>query len=58
MAARASNVGDTGESAPEHWDRPYGTGDIHVALTLLSTTTDIFQANLEKLERYWPRFLA
>jgi Dyp-type peroxidase family len=48
MAARASNVGDTGESAPEHWDQPYGTGDIHVALTLLSTTNDIFQANLEK----------
>jgi Dyp-type peroxidase family len=48
MAARSSNVGDTGESSPEHWDRPYGTGDIHVALTLLSTTNDIFQANLEK----------
>jgi Dyp-type peroxidase family len=48
MAARASKVGDTGESSPEHWDRPYGTGDIHVALTLLSTTNDIFQANLEK----------
>ena len=48
MAARASSVGDTGESSPEHWDRPYGTGDIHVALTLLSTTNDIFQANLEK----------
>jgi deferrochelatase/peroxidase EfeB len=49
MAARASNVGDTDESAPEHWDRPYGTGDIHVALTMLSTTNDIFQANLEKV---------
>jgi Dyp-type peroxidase family len=48
MAARASSVGDTGESSPEHWDEPYGTGDIHVALTLLSTTNDIFQANLEK----------
>jgi Dyp-type peroxidase family len=48
MAARSSNVGDTGESSPEHWDPPYGTGDIHVALTLLSTTNDIFQANLEK----------
>src|ERR1700677_268922 len=48
MAARASSVGDTGESSPEHWDRPFGTGDIHVALTLLSTTNDIFQVNLEK----------
>jgi Dyp-type peroxidase family len=48
MAVRASSVGDTGESSPEHWDRPFGTGDIHVALTLLSTTNDIFQANLQK----------
>jgi deferrochelatase/peroxidase EfeB len=48
MAARASSVGDTGESSPEYWDQPYGTGDIHVALTLLSTTNDVFQTNLEK----------
>jgi Dyp-type peroxidase family len=48
MAASAVVVGDTGESSPEHWDRPYGTGDIHIAVTLLSTTSDIFQANLEK----------
>jgi deferrochelatase/peroxidase EfeB len=34
MAARAANVGDTGESSPERWDRPYGTGEIHVAVTL------------------------
>src|SRR5580698_400937 len=32
MAARSSIVGDTGESSPERWDRPYGTGDIHVAV--------------------------
>jgi Dyp-type peroxidase family len=48
MAARASSVGDTEESSPEHWDRPYGTGDIHVGITLLSTTDSIFQASLEK----------
>jgi Dyp-type peroxidase family len=48
MAARASSVGDTGESSPEHWDRPYGTGDIHIAVTLLSTTDEVWRANLEK----------
>ena len=48
MAARAAAVGDTEESSPEHWDRPYGTGDIHIALTLLSTTDEIWQANLAK----------
>lgn len=48
MAAHAALVGDTGSSAPEHWDKPYGTGDIHLALTLLSTTDAIWQANLLK----------
>jgi Dyp-type peroxidase family len=48
MAASAAVVGDTGESSPERWDRPYGTGDIHIAVTLLSTTNEIFQSNLEK----------
>ena len=48
MAASASAVGDTGDSSPEHWDRPYGTGDIHVAVTLLSATDEIWKANLEK----------
>jgi Dyp-type peroxidase family len=48
MAARATSVGDTEESSPENWDRPYGTGDIHVGITLLSTTDSIFQASLEK----------
>ena len=38
MASRAPMLGDVGESAPERWDAPYGTGDIHVALTLLSVS--------------------
>jgi Dyp-type peroxidase family len=33
MAARAKALGDTGESAPEHWEAPFGTPDIHVILT-------------------------
>jgi Dyp-type peroxidase family len=38
MAARAAEVGDSGDSAPEHWDQPYGTGQIHIALALLSVS--------------------
>ena len=36
MAARAKDLGDTGESAPENWERPLGTGDIHVVLVAVS----------------------
>jgi Dyp-type peroxidase family len=36
MAARAADLGDVGESAPENWEHPLGTGDVHVALAVLS----------------------
>src|SRR6478735_600377 len=29
MAARASLLGDLGESSPEHWESPLGTPDVH-----------------------------
>jgi Dyp-type peroxidase family len=33
MTARARALGDVGESAPEYWEAPFGTSDIHVILT-------------------------
>ncbi len=36
MAARAAVLGDVGESSPEHWEKPLGTPDVHVALAALS----------------------
>ena len=36
MAARAHELGDTGESSPENWEKPLGTKDVHVVLTALS----------------------
>jgi Dyp-type peroxidase family len=35
MASRAHLLGDTGESAPEHWERPFGTDEVH-ALVMIS----------------------
>ena len=29
MAARAAALGDVGESAPEHWEKPLGSPDVH-----------------------------
>jgi Dyp-type peroxidase family len=37
MAARAATLGDVGQSAPEHWEAPLGTSDVHVALAVLSS---------------------
>jgi Dyp-type peroxidase family len=33
MAARGPALGDVGENAPEHWEAPFGTSEIHVILT-------------------------
>src|SRR4051812_43173249 len=36
MAARAGLLGDVGDSSPEHWEKPLGTSEVHVALAALS----------------------
>jgi Dyp-type peroxidase family len=44
MAARAHVIGDVGESDPAHWEPPFGTSDMHIALGALAPDT----ARLEK----------
>jgi Dyp-type peroxidase family len=36
MAARAADLGDVGDSSPDHWEKPLGTPEVHVALSVLS----------------------
>jgi Dyp-type peroxidase family len=36
MAARAKELGDTGESGPENWEAPLGSTDLHVVLVAVS----------------------
>src|SRR5262250_1805758 len=47
MAARARELGDTGESSPEHWERPLGTPDVHVVLAALAPDATRLEALLE-----------
>ena len=44
MAARASELGDVGDSAPERWESPLGTPDVHVALAVLSPDSERLEA--------------
>ncbi|WP_406416949.1 Dyp-type peroxidase [Streptomyces sp. NBC_00873] len=48
MAARAELIGDVGESAPAHWEAPFGTGDVHIALSALSSDTAQLDKELER----------
>ncbi len=48
MAARAATLGDVGESAPEFWEPPLGTSDVHVAIAVLSSDQAQLEAVAEK----------
>lgn len=48
MAARAKALFDTGESSPEHWERPLGTSDVHVVLTALAPDRAQLESALER----------
>lgn len=51
MAARAGELGDTGESSPENWEKPLGTKDVHVVLTALSPNEDKLESVLERARK-------
>lgn len=48
MRARAKALGDIAESSPEHWERPFGTGEVHVVLTALSPDQAQLDAAIER----------
>ena len=41
MAARAAYIGDVGENAPEHWEAPLGSKDLHVVVAVLARDTGL-----------------
>jgi Dyp-type peroxidase family len=51
MAARAGHLRDTGASAPEHWEKPLGTGDAHVALAVLAPDAERLDDLRERARR-------
>ena len=48
-AARADLVGDTGESAPQHWIDAFATGNDHVMVTLHAMSPDAMTAYSDRL---------
>src|SRR5215470_11583054 len=47
MSARAKELGYTGESSPENWERPLGTRDVHVVLVAISPNDQQLEAVLD-----------
>jgi Dyp-type peroxidase family len=50
MAARADLLGDRGESAPENWEQPLGSPEVHVALAALSPDAEHLERVVERAQ--------
>ncbi|MFC6084748.1 Dyp-type peroxidase [Sphaerisporangium aureirubrum] len=48
MAARATTLGDTGDSDPRNWEPPLGTPDVHVVLVALAPCAARLEAALDR----------
>src|SRR4051794_39543463 len=51
MAARAAEIGDVGASAPANWEAPLGTADVHVAISVISPSSDRLEAVAARARR-------
>ncbi len=49
MAARASLLGDHGESAPERWEAPLGTPDVHVLVMISAQSREALAGHDRRL---------
>jgi len=46
MAARAAEIGDVGDNAPENWEKPLGTKDVHLVVVGLAPSTALLEASV------------
>jgi Dyp-type peroxidase family len=51
MAVRAAGLGDIGLSSPDHWEKPLGSPEVHVALSALSPDAARLESLLERARR-------
>jgi Dyp-type peroxidase family len=48
MAARAAELGDVGANGPEHWEKPFGTSDVHLAIAATAPDRPRLEQVLER----------
>jgi Dyp-type peroxidase family len=51
MASRADRLGDTGDSAPEHWDCGYRRGEAHILVVLYDENQQALARRVARLSR-------
>ena len=56
MAARARQLGDDGVNDPKNWERPFGTGDVHIGLSAFSDSEEKRRRVLAIAREQYERF--
>lgn len=51
MAARAEELGDVGEHGPEHWEKPFGSSEVHLAISATAPDHSRLEPVLEHARR-------
>ena len=53
MAARAEKLRDDGPNDPENWERPFGSGQIHIQVSIVSATEDQWHRTMETARHHY-----
>jgi Dyp-type peroxidase family len=56
MAARAGQLRDYGENDPEHWDAPFGSGLIHIGVSVFSDSEPAWRRTMEMARQQYEGF--
>jgi len=56
MAARARQLGDEGVNDPKNWERPFGTGEVHIGLSAFSDSEEKRRRVLALAREQYERF--
>ena len=53
MAARADQLLDHGENDPKQWDPPFGSGRVHIAVSVFSDSEETWRRTMEVARRHY-----
>ena len=53
MAARADTLHDRGENDPKNWDEPFGSGRVHITVSIFSDTEEKWRRAMELKRRQY-----
>src|SRR5215467_11606556 len=56
MAARADRLMDSGPNDPKNWDAPFGTGQVHLAVSIFSDSEETWRRTMQMALRQYQGF--